>query len=518
MGKKIVVLNGSPRAKGNTAALIQAFADGVAAAGHSVTRFDLQKMNIHPCLGCCGGGKDPASPCVQKDDMDKIYSAYREADLICLASPLYYWTISGQLKCALDRLFAVAECNEALENPKKECVLLMAAEAGVDIVDTAISSLSSQTSQPSMNSLVACLEGQERDTGLDLEELQQLTDYWEDVRPYYHRFEGAITSPATDIYRYEIPGGQYTNLKPQVESFGLGHRFKEVKEKYKEVNEILGDIVKVTPSSKMVGDLAIFMVQNNLDKDNIVEKAAQLNFPDSCISYFKGMMGQPLGGFPEALQKAILKGEEPIHCRPGELLPDVDFEDICKQMGPIAKEHNSNVKRVAISWLLYPKVAEEYIRHREEYDDLSRMESHAFFDGLTPGETTEIEIEPGKTVIVKYIGLGDLNDDGTRTVIYELNGAQRQVTVKDMNAVSMVKEIIMADENDPGQVSSSLPGAVSSVLVEVGHEVEENQTVLMIEAMKMETNIVAPKAGIVEKICVQPGDTVKAGELLLVIK
>lgn len=397
-------------------------------------------------------------------------------------------------------------------------MLLMAAEAGVDIVDTAISSLSSQTSQPSMNSLVACLEGQERDTGLDLEELQQLTDYWEDVRPYYHRFEGAITSPATDIYRYEIPGGQYTNLKPQVESFGLGHRFKEVKEKYKEVNEILGDIVKVTPSSKMVGDLAIFMVQNNLDKDNIVEKAAQLNFPDSCISYFKGMMGQPLGGFPEALQKAILKGEEPIHCRPGELLPDVDFEDICKQMGPMAKEHNSNVKRVAISWLLYPKVAEEYIRHREEYDDLSRMESHAFFDGLTPGETTEIEIEPGKTVIVKYIGLGDLNDDGTRTVIYELNGAQRQVTVKDMNAVSMVKEIIMADENDPGQVSSSLPGAVSSVLVEVGHEVEENQTVLMIEAMKMETNIVAPKAGIVEKICVQPGDTVKAGELLLVIK
>lgn len=397
-------------------------------------------------------------------------------------------------------------------------MLLMAAEAGVDIVDTAISSLSSQTSQPSMNSLVACLEGQERDTGIDLDELQQLTDYWEDIRPYYHRFEGAITSPATDIYRYEIPGGQYTNLKPQVESFGLGHRFKEVKEKYKEVNEILGDIVKVTPSSKMVGDLAIFMVQNNLDKDNIVEKASQLNFPDSCISYFKGMMGQPLGGFPEALQKAILKGEEPIHCRPGELLPDVDFEEICKQMEPLAKEHNSNVKRVAISWLLYPKVSEEYIRHREEYDDLSRMESHAFFDGLTPGETTEIEIEPGKTVFVKYIGLGDLNDDGTRTVIYELNGAQRQVTVKDMNAVSMVKEIVMADENDPGQVSSSLPGAVSSVLVEVGHEVEENQTVLMIEAMKMETNIVAPKAGIVEKICVQAGDTVKAGELLLVIK
>lgn len=396
--------------------------------------------------------------------------------------------------------------------------LLMAAEAGVDIVDTAISSLSSQTSQPSMNTLVAALEGQERDTGLDLLELQKLTDYWEDVRPYYHRFEGAINSPATDIYRYEIPGGQYTNLKPQVESVGLGHRFTEVKEKYKEVNEILGDIVKVTPSSKMVGDLAIFMVQNNLDKDNIVERAAQLNFPDSSISYFKGMMGQPLGGFPKDLQKAVLKGEEPITCRPGELLPNVDFDGIEKKIKEISEGHEVNIHRSAISACLYPKVVEEYVRHREEYDDLSRMESHAFFDGLTPGETTEIEIEHGKTLIIKYIGLGELNDDGTREVIYELNGAQRKVAVKDMNAVSIIKEVVMADPKDPGQVASSLPGAVSSVLVEVGDEVSENQTIAMIEAMKMETNITAPKAGIIDEICVQPGDTVKAGELLLVIK
>lgn len=396
--------------------------------------------------------------------------------------------------------------------------LLMAAEAGVDIVDTAISSLSSQTSQPSMNALVAALQGQERDTGFDLNELQKLTDYWEDVRPYYHRFEGAIKSPATDIYRYEIPGGQYTNLKPQVESVGLGHRFTEVKEKYREVNEILGDIVKVTPSSKMVGDLAIFMVQNNLDKDNIVERATHLNFPDSSISYFKGMMGQPLGGFPKDLQKAVLKGEEPITCRPGELLPNVDFDAIKHRIEEINDDHEINLRRSAISWCLYPKVSEEYIRHREEYDDLSRMESHAFFDGLAPGETTEIEIEHGKTLIVKYIGLGELNDDGTREVIYELNGAQRKVAVKDMNAVSIIKEVVMADPKDLGQVASPLPGAVSSLLVEVGDEVEENQTIAMIEAMKMETNITAAKAGIIDEICVQIGDTVKAGELLMVIK
>lgn len=394
---------------------------------------------------------------------------------------------------------------------------LLAAEAGVDIIDTAISSLAGQTSHPSLNSIVASLQGQERDTGLDLDELQKLSDYWEDVRPYYHSFEGAIKSPATDIYRYEIPGGQYTNLKPQVESIGLGHRFKEVKEKYREVNEILGDIVKVTPSSKMVGDLAIFMVQNNLDKNNIAERAKTLNFPDSVVSYFKGMMGQPLGGFPKDLQKAVLKGEEPIDCRPGELLPPVDFEEIRKQIAGL-NENIDNLDRAVISWCLYPKVAEEYIRHREEYDDLSRLPSHVFFDGLMVGEKVEVEIEKGKTLIIKYIGLGDLNDDGTRNVIYELNGAQREVTIKDKNAVSIVKEVVMADKNNPGHVAASLPGAVSSILVEVGDEIKENQTIAMMEAMKMETNITAGRAGIISQICVEPGDTVQAGELIMVIE
>ena len=394
---------------------------------------------------------------------------------------------------------------------------LLAAESGADIVDTAISSLAGQTSHPSLNSIVAALQGQERDTGLDLEELQKLSDYWEDVRPYYHSFEGAIKSPATDIYRYEIPGGQYTNLKPQVESVGLGHRFKEVKEKYREVNEILGDIVKVTPSSKMVGDLAIFMVQNNLDKDNIAEKAKTLNFPDSVVSYFKGMMGQPLGGFPEDLQKAVLKGEEPITCRPGELLPSVDLDAVKDQISGL-NENIDNIDRAVISWCLYPKVAEEYIRHREEYDDLSRLPSHVFFDGLMAGEKVEVEIEKGKTLIIKYIGLGDLNDDGTRNVIYEMNGAQREVTIKDKNAVSIVKEVVLADEKNPGHIAASLPGAVSSILVKVGDEIKENQTVAMMEAMKMETNITAGKEGIVSEIRVVAGDTVQAGELIMVIE
>ena len=202
----------------------------------------------------------------------------------------------------------------------------MAAEAGVDVVDAACAPLAGLTSQPSLDALVAALQGTERDTGLDLRRVQELSNYWADVRLRYESFDHGLKTSTTDIYRYEIPGGQYTNLQPQVESLGLGDRFEEVKEMYKTVNDMLGDPVKVTPSSKVVGDLAIFMVQNDLTPENIVERGKALAFPDSVVSYFKGMMGQPAWGFPEDLQKVVLKGEEPITCRPGELLPPVDFD------------------------------------------------------------------------------------------------------------------------------------------------------------------------------------------------
>ncbi|MCL2492803.1 MAG: pyruvate carboxylase, partial [Clostridiales bacterium] len=284
--------------------------------------------------------------------------------------------------------------------------LLLAAEAGVDIADVAISSLSSMTSQPSMNAVVAALQGTERDTGLDLDSLQQLTDYWSHVREWYDIFEQGQLSPATDIYRYEIPGGQYTNLHPQVESLGLGDRFQKVKENYKAVNDMLGDIVKVTPSSKMVGDLAIFMTQNELTPENIVEKGEHLAFPDSVVSYFKGMMGQPAWGFPEDLQRVVLKGEEPITCRPGEMLPPVDFKAVKKE---VAKYQPNPNKRDILSYCFYPKVMEDYFKSRREYGDLARMESHVFFCGMSPGETTSMSIQDGKTLIIKFIGLGDMN-------------------------------------------------------------------------------------------------------------
>ena len=394
---------------------------------------------------------------------------------------------------------------------------LMAAEAGVDIVDCAIDSMSSMTSQPSLNAVVTALQGQERDTGLDPVKLQSLSDYWADVRLRYAKFEAGIKNPSTDIYRYEMPGGQYTNLKSQVESMGLGHQFEAVKEMYKTVNHMLGDIVKVTPSSKMVGDLAIFMVQNNLTPENIVERGEALTFPDSVVSYFKGMMGQPAWGFPEDLQRVVLKGEKPITCRPGELLPPVDFDAVRDEMRPFMGGDEINM-RAMLAYCLYPKVYEEYRQHRNEYGYIARMGSHVFFHGMALGETNQINIEEGKTLVIKYLGLGDLNEDGTRTVQFELNGQRREVAVPDRTAEVKGVQVTLADPADKSQVGASIPGMVSKVSVQPGDRVEANQVLGIIEAMKMETSVVARLAGTVEAIHVQEGDNVKAGQLLFTVK
>ena len=395
--------------------------------------------------------------------------------------------------------------------------LLMAAEAGVDIVDAAIDSMASMTSQPSLNAVVTALKGQDRDTGLDPDKLQKLSDYWADVRLRYAAFEAGIKNPSTDIYRYEMPGGQYTNLKSQVESLGLGHQFEDVKEMYKAVNDMLGDIVKVTPSSKMVGDLAIFMVQNGLTPDNIVEKGAALTFPDSVVSYFKGMMGQPAWGFPEDLQKVVLKGEAPITCRPGELLPPVDFEAVEKKMRAFMGDDRIN-RRAMVSYCLYPKVYEEYRKHRKEYGYIMRMGSHVFFNGMALGETNKINIEDGKTLVIKYLGLGDLNEDGTRNVQFERNGMRREIAVPDPHADVQTHTVALADPEDKSQVGASIPGMVSKVSVQPGDAVEENQVIAVIEAMKMETSVVARMAGVIDQVLVREGSSVKAGELLMTIK
>lgn len=391
---------------------------------------------------------------------------------------------------------------------------LMAAEAGVDIVDLAISSMSSLTSQPSMNALVAALQGQERDTGFDLMQLQKLTDYWSDIRERYVEFESELKSPVTDIYRYEIPGGQYTNLRPQVESLGLGHRFVEVKEMYRRVNDMLGDIVKVTPSSKMVGDMAIFMVQNELTPENIIEKGADLSYPDSVVSYFQGMMGQPAWGFPKELQKIVLKDIKPITCRPGELLPPADFEEAKTALRKVMNGAEPT-ERDVIAWCLYPKVVEDYYKNNEEHGYIASLGSHVYFHGLAVGETNKVNIEDGKTLVIKYLGLGDRNDDGTRVVQFELNGMRREVVVPDKSADQTKASVPMADPDDKMQIGAAIPGAIGKVLVKKNDKVTAGQVLAIIEAMKMETSILAKSDGTIDNIRVDVGDKVKAGELLM---
>ncbi|MBQ8143888.1 MAG: biotin/lipoyl-binding protein, partial [Butyricicoccus sp.] len=289
----------------------------------------------------------------------------------------------------------------------------------------------------------------------------------------------------------------------------------EVREMYCTVNQMLGDIVKVTPSSKMVGDLAIFMVQNRLTPENILERGEALAFPDSVVSYFKGMMGQPAGGFPPELQKLVLKGEEPITCRPGELLAPVDLD---AARAAVHKLNPDADNRTVVSWCMYPKVVEEFCRHRQEYGYITRMGSHVFFNGMALGETNKMNIEDGKTLVIKYLGLGDLNEDGTRNVLFELNGMRREVAVPDTAAAETVKTTVLADPEDKGQVGAPMPGMVSRVLVQPGDVVEQNQVLLVIEAMKMETQVVARMAGRVDRVEVKENTVVKAGELLVTIK
>lgn len=392
---------------------------------------------------------------------------------------------------------------------------LMAVESGVDIIDLAVDSMSAMTSQPSLNSLVAALQGQERETGFDLDKIEFLSQYWSDVRKRYEKFETGIKNPSTDIYRYEMPGGQYSNLQSQAESIGLGHQFEQIKEMYRSVNFMLGDIVKVTPSSKMVGDLAIFMVQNSLTPENIVERGEALTFPDSVVSYFKGMMGQPAWGFPPELQRVVLKGEEPITCRPGEMLAPIDFAQAKKDVEAFYPDATD---RSVISWCLYPKVVEDFYKHRQEYGYIAGMDSKVFFEGLALGETTQINIADGKTLIIKYLGLGDLHEDGTRSVLFELNGMRREILVQDPQADVKVSKAEMANPDDKSHIGASIPGMVSKISVKVGDEVKTNQVVATIEAMKMETSVVARMDGKISKIIVSEGTSIKAGELLAVIE
>ena len=395
--------------------------------------------------------------------------------------------------------------------------VLMAAQAGVDIVDAAFNSMSGLTSQPALNSIVASLQNSDRDTGLDSDGLQKISEYWRDVRPVYKEFESELQTASAEIYKYEIPGGQYSNLQAQVESVGLGHKLKEVKDMYKAVNQMLGDIVKVTPSSKVVGDLAIFMVQNDLTPENIVEKGANIDFPDSAVSYFEGMMGQPEGGFPEDIQKVVLKGRKPITCRPGELLEPEDFDAIRKKLQEeLGLEGND---KEVISYALYPKVFEDYVKSIRKDGNFRYMGSDIFFHSLAEGETCEVKMGEGRVLIVRLQEVRPVDSEGMREAIFEVNGNRRIIKIKDKTVTAnSSNSVLYANEDDPMEIGANIPGNIIKVLVKEGEKVEANQPIAVIEAMKMETNILASAAGTVERIYVSEGQQVKAGEMVAKLK
>jgi pyruvate carboxylase len=390
---------------------------------------------------------------------------------------------------------------------------LQAAEESVDIVDCAFAPLAGSTSQPSLNALVEELRFTPRDTGMDFDALQATADYWAEVRTYYRAFETGV-APSADVYRHEMPGGQYTNLYAQAQSLGLESKWPEVIRMYAEVNRMFGDIVKVTPTSKVVGDMALFMVGNGLTPDDVINGDRELAFPASVVEFFEGRLGQPPGGFPKKLQQRVLLGRKPVRGRPGASLPPADLEKTQEELQHRFKHPVDEQELVA--YLLYPKVIPEFEAHVRKYSDTSVLPTPVFFEGLAAGQEADVEIEPGKTLIVKFLTVGDPHEDGTRLVFFELNGQPREVLVQDAAlAGEGPKRRPKADRKDPMQVAAPMPGLVVSVGVTEGEVVARGQKLLTMEAMKMETTLSAEHGGRIAELLVKPGTLVEAGDLLV---
>ncbi|MFK8016566.1 MAG: pyruvate carboxylase [Gammaproteobacteria bacterium] len=393
--------------------------------------------------------------------------------------------------------------------------VLAAVEAGVDAFDAAMDSLSGLTSQPNLGSIVAALANTERRTGLDVDRIREVSDYWEQVRGQYAAFEPDIRSGASEVYLHEMPGGQFTNLKEQAASLGIGRRWHEVARAYADVNMAFGDIVKVTPSSKVVGDMALMMVTSDTSIEQVVDPDTDIAFPASVVALFAGELGQPPGGFPKALQAKILKGREPITERPGSLLPPVDLEAERQQLaaagdGPVSEYDLA-------SHLMYPKVFGTFRERRNTSGDLSRLPTHVFFYGMEPREEITMSMDDGRQIVIRYLTTTDADEQGLRRVFFEINGQPSSVRVFDrsLNVTTVTQE--KADTSNPAHVAAPMPGLVSSVAVETGQTVARGDALLTIEAMKMETVITAEQPGTVKRVLATVGLQVEAKDLLVEI-
>jgi pyruvate carboxylase len=395
--------------------------------------------------------------------------------------------------------------------------VLKASDAGVDVADGAIAAMSGGTSQPNLNSIVEALRHTPRDTQLDIETLNECSDYWETVRTYYLPFDSGPKAGSARLYQHEIPGGQFTNLREQAAAMGLGHRWREAEKMYAEVNQLFGDIVKVTPSSKVVGDMTLFLMAKEMQTADVLalDENHDVSFPNSVVELFSGVLGVPPGGWPKKLQKIILRGQAPLRGRPSANLEPVNFPEEKRSLE--TKLGHTLRKDDVISYLLYPDVFTKFDKFRHTYSDASVFPTPAFFYGLKSGEEITVEIESGKSLIIKFLTISEPHPDGTRTLFFELNGQPREVNVRDLALRVVERDHPKADPADPGQVGAPTAGVISGVAVQANHTVERGAKLLTLEAMKMQSNIYAPISGRVVKMLVTSGQHVEAKDLLVTI-
>ncbi len=393
--------------------------------------------------------------------------------------------------------------------------VLAAIDAGADAVDGAIDALSGLTSQPNLGSIVESLRHGPRDTGIDPIKLRLISGYWEQVRCGYAAFESDIRAGASEVYVHGMPGGQYTNLREQARSLGIeDHRWHDVAQAYAQVNDLFGDIVKVTPTSKVVGDMAIMMVTSGLDCATVLDADTEIAFPESVVQLFRGDLGQPLGGFPPELQRKVLKGGEAVSVRPGELLKPADLE--AERASAQLKVGRAITDEELASYLMYPKVFIDFAADHARYGDVDMLPTAVFFYGMHPGQEINIDLERGKTLIVRYVTSSDPHEDGTRTVFFELNGQPRPIRVADRSQVASKAPQRKADAENPAHVGAPMPGTVATVPVHAGQTIRRGEVIVTLEAMKMETTVRAERDGTVKEVLVRPGQQVDTKDLLIV--
>ena len=392
------------------------------------------------------------------------------------------------------------------------CTYNRAIDAGVDIVDVAYSAFAGGTSQPSMSTLYYALSGKDRQPDLDVDAMEELSHYWATVRPYYKGVDKADAYPNTEVYQHEMPGGQFSNLRQQAKAVGLGDRWNEIKKMYHTVSMMFGDIIKVTPSSKVVGDMALFMVQNNLTEQDVYDKGDVLDFPQSVVEFFEGRIGIPYQGFPEKLQKIVLKGKKPLTERPGKSLAPVDFEAIRQKLTDAGYKHEDEDIN---AYCQYPKVFKDFNETVKKYGDVSVLDTPTFFFGMKKNEEVHVEIEEGKDLIITLINISDPDDSGVRTITFMFNGAEREIQVQDKSVDMKTVTRRKADPDKAGDIGATLSGSVVKVLVTKGQKVKKGEPLVVTEAMKMETTITSPIDGTVGEIYATKGQAIISGDCLL---